>query len=93
MLDRMSITLFREWRAYFDLEPFGEERADYRAASIVQMLYNINRRRGTPAKPVRDFVLEFGETAVPKRKTWQEMKAIGAMIASAHQPPRRQQGK
>ncbi len=85
MLDRMSITLFREWRAYFDLEPFGEERADYRAASIVAMLYNINRKRGTEAKPVRDFVLEFGDKAKPKRKSWQELKAIGAAIASAHQ--------
>ncbi len=88
MLDEMSVTTFREWREYFDLEPFGEERADYRAASIVAMLYNINRRRGTPAKNTRDFVLRFGEKVEPRRKTWQEMKAIGAMIAGAANKPR-----
>ncbi len=87
MLDEMSVTLFREWREYSDLEPFGEERADLRAGQIAAMLYNINRKRGSASKNARDFLL-FGEKAKPRRKTWQEMKAIGAMIAGAANKPR-----
>lgn len=62
MLREMSIRQFLEWRAYFDLEPFGEERADLRSAHIVQTLVNI--RRGEARKPavaLKDCTLSFGE--------------------------------
>lgn len=82
MLQGMTVHEFRRWRAYYDLEPFGEERADFRAASIVQTLVAIHRKRGTKVKPIRDFVLKWGDDAAGAgRKTWQQMKAIGAMIA------------
>jgi hypothetical protein len=82
----MSIRQLREWRAYYDLEPFGEERADYRAASIVATLVNLNRRRGTPPRPVTEFVLQFGEPKPKPKKDWRQLKAIGALIAGANQP-------
>ena len=49
MLDSMPYRLFREWIAYSELEPFGEERADYRSAQIVWMLANIHRGKGKRA--------------------------------------------
>lgn len=81
MLRSMSIRDFRRWRAFFDLEPFGEERADWRAASIVSALVNLQRKRGTKERPIGDFLLKFGDAAKPKRKSWQDLKAIGRAIA------------
>jgi hypothetical protein len=84
MLDSMTVHQFRDWRAYYDLEPFGEERADYRAASIVATLVNLNRKRHTPPRPVAEFLLRFGEQAPAEPVDWRVLKAKGAMIAGAH---------
>lgn len=59
MLATMTAEQFLEWRAYADLEPFDEERADYRAAQVVQTLLNVNRKKGHPVIPLRDCVLQF----------------------------------
>lgn len=85
-----------KWKAYDDLEPIGGLRGDWQAASICATLTNIDaRRRG--AKHVftpREFLLEFKdvpteakEVAVPEepRKSWQEMRMIGMMMAASSQ--------
>jgi len=83
MLRRHTAKWFRGWEMYYELEPFGELRADYRAASIVQMLYNINRGKGQKALPLKDFVLKFEEE--PKRKqSWQEQAAMLRLLAAAY---------
>jgi len=61
MLRQISIRQLNEWRAYADLEPFDEERADLRAASIVQALVNPHRRKGSPPVALKDCVLRFGD--------------------------------
>lgn len=40
LLDRMSSAEFSEWMAYYDLEPFGEERADFRQALTTSAVHN-----------------------------------------------------
>ena len=61
MLRGMSARQFQEWRAYADLEPFDEERADLRAGSIVQAFLNTHgRRRGQRPYQLKDCVLRFG---------------------------------
>ena len=52
MLRRLTAKQFRMWEIYSELEPFGELRADYRAASIVQMIYNVNRGEKQKALPL-----------------------------------------
>jgi hypothetical protein len=52
----MTAREFTEWQAYYSLEPFGERRADYRTAQIVQMLANINRGPDTKPFPLSDFL-------------------------------------
>lgn len=91
MLKGMSLWQFREWRAYADLEPFDETRADLRAASIVQTIVNMNRDRKRHPTPVKlsECVLRFGEEEQRKpAKTWQEMKQIGQTMAAAFNEPR-----
>lgn len=56
----MSARHFHEWRAYDDMEPFDEERADIRAGSIVQAIYNVRRRKGSPPIKLMDCVVTFG---------------------------------
>ncbi len=46
--------------AYASLEPFGEERADLRAALVAQITANALRSRKEPYK-LNDFMLRFGE--------------------------------
>lgn len=85
MLREISVHQLREWRAYSDLEPWDEVRADYRSAQIVTALVNINRSKGTSARPVSDFVMPFGDLNPPRpQMDWKQMKAIGhaAFIAS-----------
>ncbi len=87
MLSEMSISEFREWVAYYDLEPFGEERADLRTASIVKMVHDVNVKRSARDKPLSDFVIKIGKaTPIDHRSKANQdrMKMMGAMIAGAH---------
>lgn len=64
MLREMTWSQFLEWRAFDDLEPFGEERSDFRTAQVVQTLWNIHRdpKRNPDGWPLTDFVLAFGDS-------------------------------
>jgi len=70
MLRGLTARQFMEWRAYADLEPFDEERADLRAASIVQAIFNSPRRKKDRLK-LKDCLLAFGDDAepIPPEKT------------------------
>lgn len=45
-----------EWIAYAEVEPFGEERGDVRAAMLAATTYNIHRGRRTRARSIEDFM-------------------------------------
>ena len=82
MLSEISWNQFKEWAAFSKLDPFFEWRADARAAQIVTLVANIFRASGTEAKPLSEFMLDFGDKPKPKRRqTWQEQKMIAMMIA------------
>lgn len=72
------------WEAYEALEPFGELRADYRAASIACVIANINRAKNQKPFTLQDFLLKFGSEEAPKKQTWQEQKAIAMMWVQAY---------
>jgi hypothetical protein len=63
MLSEISSRQFVEWRAYADLEPFDERRADLRAASIVQELRNAFGRDGRRDWTLEESVVLFGAAA------------------------------
>jgi hypothetical protein len=73
---------------FVEVEPFGEERADYRAASIVQMIANMNRdvKKHPDGFKIDDFLLRFGDTPTPAAKIqdWRVMKAVTQAIAEAY---------
>ena len=84
MLRTITAKQFVEWEAYARMEPFNETRADYRAASIAQMVFNMavdvkNR------KPISDFLLKFGETQQQRPKqTWQQQQKMLMILAAMH---------
>lgn len=68
LLDRMSSREFSEWMAFYEIEPFGEERADLRQALTTSAVHNsiqAQTKRPKWTKP-EDF-MPFSDKAQPKR--------------------------
>jgi hypothetical protein len=84
MLRGITVRQFQEWRAYADLEPFDEERADARAASIVQAIYNSPRRKKDRLK-LQECLLSFGEqpsaAATDEQKLAQTRRTLDMLFA------------
>jgi hypothetical protein len=90
MLARIPSRLLSEWLAFDAIEPFGERRADLRAAQIVTAIANVNRDPKTRKEPytIEEFVLRFdappsgspradeASTGGGQNQTWQQQKAI-----------------
>jgi hypothetical protein len=83
MLDEISWNQFEEWMVYDSLTPFTSDRDEYRFASIVSMLANINRdsKKQKDPWPIDQFVLRFGDmpeaASLKKKQTAEEQKRIG----------------
>jgi NAD-dependent DNA ligase len=88
MLRRMTAKQLQAWVHFAEIEPFTfdrELRADYRAASIVQVIANVNRGKGQRPYKIDDFVIRFDDDYKPTRKqTWQEQQKIAYLIAAAY---------
>jgi hypothetical protein len=73
LLKTIDAKELEEWKAFYNIEPFGEERQDIRAAMICCTLANVNRGKNQTAYKISDFLLRFD----PKpEQTPEEMKAI-----------------
>lgn len=73
---------FAEWQAYYTLEPFGEERADYRNAILCTLIANaLQGKRGRRAKP-KDFMPDF--TVESKPQTLSDMRAMMDLYTQLH---------
>lgn len=85
MLQQITLRQFFEWRMYAQHEPFGEMRADYRAAMAQALLANIHRDRKKRAAPfqVEEFLLTFGAAAPKRTQTVKQQKRIALMLARA----------
>jgi hypothetical protein len=57
MLHRVSPAEYRNWQRFSLFEPFPAERVDLAGALIATILANKDRRRGTPAVPIDDFLI------------------------------------
>jgi len=65
---------FREWIAYYYIEPFGEWRADIRQAITSMIIANVNRSKNQRAFRYTDF-MPFEKPKKRKRQTQKEMIA------------------
>lgn len=88
MLRRMSAKDFRGWEIYAGLEPFGEVRADHRAAQVAQMVFNM-AVAAKHRKPLKDFILptiEYEEASKPRQDTFAVMKILAAAYSTDTTP-------
>ena len=72
LLQTVDAKELAEWRAFYNIEPFGEEREDLRAAMVCTVLANINRGKGRPPYRLDDFMLKFDKP----EQTTEQMKEI-----------------
>ena len=84
ILKGLTAQQFLRWELYSMFEPFGEERADYRAASIAAVIANVNRSKKQKPYKIEDFLLKFGEAEPKKKQTWQEQLAIMKLLAASY---------
>jgi len=78
----MSSYEFSEWMAYYNLEPFGEERADLRMAMLASLIANVNRdkkRRPNPFLP-KDFMPKFEHEEQTPDQQLAFVEALNAMF-------------
>jgi hypothetical protein len=56
----MSSREFAEWTAFFQLQPYGEWRADYRMACLMALIANVNRDpKSSRAYEPQEFMPQF----------------------------------
>lgn len=86
MLRRITAKQLVGWEAYIALEPFQfdrELRADYRAASIREMVHNVAVTKGQ--KPLKNFLIDFEpkepETKVTDVVADQKMLEMALMLS------------
>ncbi len=71
--DEVSAGEFLEWMNVYQRDPWGEERADYRAGIVAATLANIHRSKGRRFKP-DDFMPKF--QSANRRQTQHEMVSV-----------------
>lgn len=78
----MTWSEFLDWIAYYELEPFGPERADWNAAMVAATVANANRdpKNREKAFTVKDFIFKIEDKG--QAADWQSMKARFQRVAS-----------
>ncbi|MDQ7019612.1 MAG: DUF4035 domain-containing protein [Robiginitomaculum sp.] len=78
LLARIDARELAEWQAYYRLEPFGEERADWRQAQTTAMIANVNL--GKDAHPIEADIFMYGHEPEPEPTLAEQIRAVfGAM--------------
>ena len=84
MLEALTWQQLLGWLAYYEVEPFGEERADYRIGILTAAVHNALRRQGSrPYKPT-DFMLSKPLKG-DHQQGLEDMKRLARMIVLSHQ--------
>lgn len=95
MLAEGSSRLYTEWLAYWQLEPFGEWRADMRSANQIAHGLNVWRKKGASPLDMMQFVLfPLGGKREPftrRSSKWieQRLRAFGEQMNAVNAETRR----
>lgn len=71
MLQEISADKFVEWMAFYELDPWGDQRADLRAAEHMAIVVNMNIPKGKKKVTIRDF-MHYAEQPDPKPMSQEE---------------------
>lgn len=75
----MSIEEFRQWIAYTALEPWGDDRADWRAAhsnALMAGIWGASKKK----TEVKDFLLQFKRKTVPEVNKGPDVNRWNALL-------------
>lgn len=73
LLSRIGSDELTEWMAFYQIEPFGDFRADYRSGIVAATLANANRTKDSRAFTPEDF-MPFMTDRMTKPETTQDSK-------------------
>ena len=80
MLATMPSRTLTEWMAYYEVEPFGQERADLRSGIVASTVANVFGGKGQRSKP-SDFMPRF-DSNKPQQSV-EQMQQVFRAFASA----------
>ena len=82
LLEEISSQELTEWQAFYNLEPFGEERADLRSAIVASTVANVNRNRKSKPVPLEAFLPRFEQETEDDRnaRLMAKMEMVNALI-------------
>ena len=74
----MSSSEFREWMAYYSMEPFGQWRDNWHFAQLTALMFNVNSGKGN-SLTVDDFMYRDAEAAQDKKdmETLARLNSLG----------------
>lgn len=85
LTEQLSEQELTEWVAYYRIEPFGEQRADIRTASLCATIANCNRDPKKKPSPytLKDFLLyDESRFYAPKKQSVDQIKALLMQLAN-----------
>ena len=80
----MTSRQLTEWIAYAAIEPFGEDRADYRTAHALAVIVNLLRSKDAPPVALADLLPHAGALADHDRQAWEATRDTGADLPPKH---------
>ena len=80
----MGYREFIEWMAYYQMEPWDETRADWRAGMVAAVIANVNRGKDQRAYKPDEFMPKFGPEKTPPGGNWKTMQQRLRMAAAVN---------
>jgi hypothetical protein len=82
LLSKLSSDEISEWMAFYQLEPFGDFRADYRSALVTSTFANAHRQKDSPPFKPEDFMpfIEKVSTASDGKANAMRLRAMFSHI-------------
>lgn len=75
MLARVGADELTEWKAEYNLKPWGEDRADFGASMVAWMVYQANKGKDAPDRPRTEFLPKFDEDEEGEGLTPEQLRA------------------
>lgn len=87
LLDKIDIEELDDWKAFFELEPFGSWTENLNAGMIASLIYNSNRGKHSVTMDMYDMAL--GDYKKPvKKQSISEMNAMLRQLAEVQNKPK-----
>lgn len=80
-IEQLPVSMLLEYMAFYNIEPWGEKRADLRHGYAAAVTYNLQRGRGARPLKAKDFMPDFSG---PVRQSPEHIRNVLVMYAKSH---------